>query len=193
MSTRDPDPPPARRPRRFGRRRVPLFDDSVDMRTDASHAWWAQRDELETTIQRRGTTTGSVVPPGAGTAPMADQRFGPATSGAQFAPPTTEVWDASSVYTWAATAEPSPQDDPPATPLPQYHDGPTTPWDVLGISVDASWLEVSRRHKQLAKSFHPDRHGLASPDLRRDAELKMSEINAAFTELGRIYTMMDET
>lgn len=78
------------------------------------------------------------------------------------------------------------------------HEGSTapyalTPWDVLGLTSEATWAEVSRRHKQLAKEHHPDRHHTDDPSSRVGAESRMSEINAAFSDLRRIYQLTDGT
>ncbi|MGI5959475.1 MAG: J domain-containing protein [Massiliimalia sp.] len=52
------------------------------------------------------------------------------------------------------------------------------PYEVLGISQNASDEEVKRAYRELAKKYHPDNY--PSSPLKEVAEEKMSEINSAF-------------
>lgn len=188
-----PDDQPSRATRRrrpFGRRRAQT-DDSVGIESDDVHAWWAQRDDLDNVVnpKKRGAAArraeGHLEPP------LSRRRSGPQAP----APPATE-WDPTDTFHWripggprahmnaapGATAAEATAPPAPATP---------TPWDVLGLTVDATWAEVSHRHKQLAKRHHPDRHALDDPAARVRAEETMSAVNAAFSELGRIYRLME--
>lgn len=159
--------------------------------SDDVHAWWAQRDHLDTVVnpKKRGAAArraeGSLEPPLTRRRPSHSDDLPPETT-----------WDPTDTFAWripggprahldaqaTAASAPPPADAPPAAP---------TPWDVLGLTVDATWAEVSRRHKQLAKVHHPDRHGQDDVAGRRQAEQNMAEVNAAFSELGRIYRMLE--
>lgn len=43
--------------------------------------------------------------------------------------------------------------------------------------------EIQDRHRELAKQYHPDLH---TADERDEAHARMSEVNAAYTELQRM-------
>jgi hypothetical protein len=185
---------PAARSRRGRRAATP--DDSVQIDADDSHAWWARREGLDNVVnpKKRGAE--------ARAARIAEAAFGPnrttagTRSGAAYAPGndagTRGNWDTSQVFTFTV---PSPDADtfspPPAMEEPRPHQ--PTPWDMLGLTSDATWSEVARRHRQLAKQHHPDRHGTEGTEARRRAEDTMSQINAAFSDLRRIYRLTDST
>lgn len=52
------------------------------------------------------------------------------------------------------------------------------PYEVLGISPDASLEQVKESYRALAKKYHPDNY--ADSPLKDLAEEKMSEVNAAY-------------
>ena len=52
-------------------------------------------------------------------------------------------------------------------------------YKVLGISPDATDDEVKRAYRRLALEHHPDRVAKLGEDVRRAAEKKFQEINAA--------------
>lgn len=52
-------------------------------------------------------------------------------------------------------------------------------YKVLGVSPDASDDEVKRAYRKLALAHHPDRVAKLGEDVRRAAEKKLQEINAA--------------
>lgn len=54
---------------------------------------------------------------------------------------------------------------------------------VLGVTEDTSQAELRRRYLDLAREHHPDHHA-SDPAERRRAELRMQEINEAWTVLG---------
>lgn len=56
---------------------------------------------------------------------------------------------------------------------------------VLGISQGASRKEIDAAYKKQAKMYHPDRVASLAPEVREMAELRMKEINAAYSELKR--------
>ena len=84
------------------------------------------------------------------------------------------------MFAWTSSEEPAPSTEP-------------TPWQVLGLSSDASWTEITTRHRQLVKQHHPDRHSASGAAAQAHAERVMSEINAAFSDLRRIYRLTGET
>jgi hypothetical protein len=167
------DPTPAGRSRWY-HRREPAPCDSVIIGDEDNHAWWSQRDDLTRLAAPKKHGRAATV-----------QRVAP---GAAFAPPAPadgaprERWDLDSLYEWGTTP------DDAGTTL-TADDQSSTAWQVLGLTPDASWLEVVRQHRTLAKSHHPDLHSHGDLTERRVAELRMAEINAAFDSLGSIYGM----
>jgi len=53
------------------------------------------------------------------------------------------------------------------------------PYEVLGVSHDATDDEIKKAYKKMALEWHPDRHGGSS-----EAEDKFKDINAAFQAIG---------
>ncbi|HLV97403.1 MAG TPA: J domain-containing protein [Ktedonobacterales bacterium] len=49
---------------------------------------------------------------------------------------------------------------------------------ILGVTPDASTVEVKQAYRALVKRFHPDLYAL-NPDIAWEAEIRMSEINRA--------------
>lgn len=60
----------------------------------------------------------------------------------------------------------------------------TDPYKVLGISRDATDIEVKNAYRALARKYHPDNYA-GNPDMAELAEEKMKEINAAYEEINR--------
>ncbi|MBP3495580.1 MAG: DnaJ domain-containing protein [Clostridia bacterium] len=58
------------------------------------------------------------------------------------------------------------------------------PYEVLGISPDATNEEVKNAYRALAKKYHPDNY--ADNPLAEMAEEKMKEINSAYDEILRM-------
>lgn len=58
------------------------------------------------------------------------------------------------------------------------------PYDVLGVSPNASDDEVKRAWRELARKYHPDKY--RDSDLADLASEKMKEINAAYEEIQKM-------
>ena len=57
------------------------------------------------------------------------------------------------------------------------------PYQVLGVSENASDEEIKKAYRELARKYHPDNyHDNPLADL---AQEKMKEINAAYEEINR--------
>jgi DnaJ-class molecular chaperone len=75
------------------------------------------------------------------------------------------------------------EQDVAARPAIFWRDEPRIPmlYRVLGITPEASMLQVRQAYRGLARAFHPDLQ--AEPD-RQPAEQRMAECNAAYEILG---------
>lgn len=194
----------------WDRRKEPKPDpEAIDIEQETNHAWWAQRENLQLLVnpKKRGAEArarraaeAAFAPPG-GRRDRSRPGAGPRPAGAgrsgrtEQSRTSSSMWDPSQVYSWSSPAESGTasagagRTDATADDIasPAEPTAPT-PWDVLGLTSDATWAEVTRRHKQLAKTHHPDLHG-GDEAARRAAEVTMSEINAAFADLRRIYQL----
>jgi DnaJ like chaperone protein len=61
--------------------------------------------------------------------------------------------------------------------------GGPDPYTVLGVSRDADERTIKRAYRKLISEYHPDRMGNMPDDLRRRAELRAGEINAAWERI----------
>ena len=61
--------------------------------------------------------------------------------------------------------------------------GVTDPYDSLGIEPEADTDEIRSAYRRLARQFHPDQFGDASPSDQQAAHHRMQEINQAFAVL----------
>ena len=58
-----------------------------------------------------------------------------------------------------------------------------TPYRVLGITEDATDAEVEQAYRRMISQYHPDKLTGVAEGLRRQAEEKASEINAAYSRI----------
>jgi len=58
-------------------------------------------------------------------------------------------------------------------------------YQILGVDSTASDAQVRAAYRRLAQIYHPDRFGSAPRDIREEAERRMAELNAAFSEVSR--------
>ncbi|WP_195210282.1 J domain-containing protein [Actinomarinicola tropica] len=178
----------------FGRKRDE--GEQIHIAGDQGHGWWADRDALEATIDRRWRRQA----PDGHPRRRASDRTGHDARGDRVAPSPgfapsdagqpTDRWDPAALFTDTATirAESAATADADGDEVLTTREA-GSPWSALGLSSDASWGEVVRRHRQLAKRHHPDRAAPDDPDGRRRAEEQMTAINAAFHDLRRIYRL----
>jgi DnaJ-class molecular chaperone len=67
---------------------------------------------------------------------------------------------------------------------PEYHENQGyDPYKALEITPDASWEEIEKAYKKLARRYHPDRFQNAAE--RETATRVMALINASFTFLRK--------
>ena len=57
------------------------------------------------------------------------------------------------------------------------------PYRVLDLTSDASDAEIDQAYRRLISQYHPDRVAGAAPELRRQAEDKARQINAAYDRI----------
>jgi len=62
---------------------------------------------------------------------------------------------------------------------------PTDPYNVLGVTPDATMEVVTAAFRRLAKQYHPDAVSHLGPEFQELAHKRMLEINAAFNEARR--------
>lgn len=141
----------------------------------AEHSWWLDDVETTSTINRRWR---SPRPDGLHPRRRAtDQVLTPV-------PTTVEAADQAEPFDPDALYEQMSPADPVAETTGSI--GASDTWTSLGLSSEATWSEVVARQRELAKEHHPDRHARDQVAARRAAH-RMAEINAAVTELGKIY------
>lgn len=58
-----------------------------------------------------------------------------------------------------------------------------TPYRVFGLTEDASDAEIDQAYRRLISQYHPDKMAGVAPELRRQAEKKAGEINAAYDRI----------
>jgi DnaJ-class molecular chaperone len=57
------------------------------------------------------------------------------------------------------------------------------PYAALGLTDEASDAEIDQAYRRLMSQYHPDRMAGAADELRRQAESKAREINAAYDRI----------
>ena len=57
------------------------------------------------------------------------------------------------------------------------------PYGVLGLTEDANDADVDLAYRRLITQYHPDKLSGAAAELRRQAEVKAREINAAYDRI----------
>ena len=57
------------------------------------------------------------------------------------------------------------------------------PYSVLGLTDEASDTEIDLAYRRLIAQYHPDRMNGAADELRRQAEVRAREINAAYDRI----------
>ena len=57
------------------------------------------------------------------------------------------------------------------------------PYRVFGLTAEASDAEVDLAYRRLMSQYHPDKLSGVAPELQRQAEVKASEINAAYDRI----------
>ena len=61
--------------------------------------------------------------------------------------------------------------------------GKDLPYRELGVTREASDAEIDLAYRRLISQYHPDKMAGAADDLRRQAERKAGEINAAYDRI----------
>jgi DnaJ-domain-containing protein 1 len=59
------------------------------------------------------------------------------------------------------------------------------PYAVLGVPATATWEEITKAHRRLAKRFHPDRLTDMSKEEQAKGEVRIRDLNIAYMELRR--------
>lgn len=54
------------------------------------------------------------------------------------------------------------------------------PYEVLGVSRNATKEEIKRRYRELVAAYHPDKATATTPEIRKLAEERIKMINAAY-------------
>ena len=60
-----------------------------------------------------------------------------------------------------------------------------SPYEILGVSQNATDEEIKKAYHALARKYHPDNFS-SNPDMAELAEEKMKEINEAYDEIKRL-------
>lgn len=57
------------------------------------------------------------------------------------------------------------------------------PYEILGLSRDASPAEIKKRYRELMTQYHPDKAAQTTPEIQKLAEERVKEINWAYERL----------
>lgn len=86
---------------------------------------------------------------------------------------------------WAGGPQPRSGGQGRATASPPPRSSGPSPYEVLGVSPQASQEEVRRAYQKLVQQYHPDQVSHLGAELREVAERRTKEINAAYNQLKR--------
>ena len=81
----------------------------------------------------------------------------------------------------------NPKDQPPPNhdASESYSTSKQTPWEILGVSKNATIEEIKTAYRQRSQEYHPDKVQHLGSDLRDLADKKFREIQQAFDALTR--------
>lgn len=144
---------------------------NADLGAD-EHAWWAQRDLQDLWAPRASDDTDDshdAAPP----------------------EPERDVLAEHFGDDWRTTFgfDPPPEPPDPEPPAPEPEPPPVEPVDtsdpyaVLDVEPTATWEEIVRAHRAMARRHHPDRFGGRSDHEVAAAEERIRAINVAYQEL----------
>lgn len=57
---------------------------------------------------------------------------------------------------------------------------------VLGVALNATFVEIKSAWRALSQQYHPDKHQSLPERLRKAAEVEMGRINQAYQLLARV-------
>ncbi len=66
---------------------------------------------------------------------------------------------------------------------PARHDDP---YEVLGVSADATQDDIDRAYRQLMGKYHPDKVAGAGEEIRARAEQRSRDINGAYDRIRKL-------
>jgi hypothetical protein len=146
------------------RRRRKRDEEEPNVTFGESNAWWSEREEIENAPRPKKRGRDAVVEP---------------------EPEQVSEFEQNSRIDFEFG--PIPEPDPNTRSDETAPDGLAWPFEVLDLTPGCTWQDVSARHKQLAKSHHPDLGGQISPSDAATAADEMRRINRAYSELKRMY------
>ncbi len=79
----------------------------------------------------------------------------------------------------------------PAPPPPPRSPAEPSPYDILGVSPNASASDIRTAYQNLVRQYHPDRVASMPVEFQDVAERRTKEINAAYTQLKRSGRLAD--
>lgn len=62
---------------------------------------------------------------------------------------------------------------------------PDQPYVILGVTRHTSWDEIRSTHRKLLSANHPDRFVGQDPEIIANAEMRVRDINEAFSAIRR--------
>jgi hypothetical protein len=84
---------------------------------------------------------------------------------------------------WGPATGPRPKDGDSQRPDETSQQVESNPYEVLGISPDASPDEIRRAYRHLASQYHPDKVSHLGAEFREMAETRFKEIQQAYDQL----------